>query len=64
MRIEGVTYDIPWGQMRRGMSIFVPCLDPEKAKGKVERHTDELGLRIIQKATIEDGIQGLRIWRT
>lgn len=63
MQVEGVTYEIEWRKFRKGMAIFIPCIDPKRAKTQVLEVTNRLKLKILTKVVIEDGIRGLRIWR-
>lgn len=63
MLIEGVTYEIDWRTFKRGRSIFLPCLDPKRAKTQLLEVTDRLRLKVLVKIIIFDGIRGLRVWR-
>jgi hypothetical protein len=63
MQIEGVIYEVDWRKFRRGMSMFFPCLDPAKAKRQLLEVTNRLGVNILTKTVIVDGIRGLRVWR-
>jgi hypothetical protein len=63
MQVEGVTYEVNWKAFRRGTSLFIPCLEPRRAKPQVLEVTDRLNIKILVKVVIEDGIRGLRIWR-
>jgi tRNA A37 threonylcarbamoyladenosine dehydratase len=63
MQIEGVTYEVEWKHFKKGMSFFVPCLDPKRAKAQLMVVTKRLKLKVLTKAVIEDGIRGLRVWR-
>lgn len=62
MRVEGVKYQVNWKAFRRGTSIFIPCLDPKRAKAQVLVVTNRLRIKVLIKVTIEDGVRGLRIW--
>jgi hypothetical protein len=62
MRVEGVNYEINWKAFRRGTSIFIPCLNPKRAKAQILVVTTRLRIKILTKVVIEDGIRGLRIW--
>jgi hypothetical protein len=64
MQVEKVNYDINWKAFKRGYSIFIPCLDPVRAKQEVFRTTKRLKLTVLIKVVIVEGIRGLRIWRT
>ena len=63
MLVEKVSYDINWKRFKRGTSIFIPCLDPKKARAQVLVVTKRLKLKVLTKVVIVDGIRGLRIWR-
>lgn len=64
MKVEGVSYDINWRKFKRGTSIFIPCLDVPKARAQLMVVTKRLKLKVLTKVVIQDGIKGLRIWRT
>jgi hypothetical protein len=63
MQVEGVTYEINWKAFKRGMAIFIPCLDPKVARPQVLAVTKRLRLKVLMKVVVQDGIRGLRIWR-
>lgn len=63
MLVEGVKYEINWRKFRPGTSIFIPCLDPVRAKAQVIAVTKRLRINILTKVVIVDGIRGLRVWR-
>jgi hypothetical protein len=63
MKVEGVSYDVNWRRFKRGTSIFIPCLDPRRAKEQILTVTNRLRLKVLFKVTIEDNVRGLRVWR-
>lgn len=63
MQVEGVTYEVNWRKFRKGTSIFIPCLEPRRARPQVLEVTERLNLKVLVKVCIEGGIRGLRIWR-
>jgi len=63
MWVEGVSYEIPWTRMKRGQAIFIPCLDPPRARAQILAITKRLKLKILMKVVIHERIRGLRIWR-
>lgn len=63
MLVEGVKYEVNWRNFRPGTSIFIPCLDPVRAKAQVVAVTKRLRIKILTKVVLQDGIRGLRIWR-
>jgi len=64
MRIEGINYELNWQEFTVGSSFFVPCLNDVKARERIETKMNRLGYAVIIKLVIEDGIRGLRVWRT
>ena len=63
MWVEGVNYEIPWTRFKRGQSIFIPCLDPPRAKAQILDTTSRRKIKILMAIVIIDSIRGLRIWR-
>jgi len=63
MQVEKIDYFVKWELFTKGSSIFVPCLSPSTARAEVLCTTDMLGLKVIMKSVIHDGVRGLRIWR-
>lgn len=63
MQVEKVSYQINWKAFRRGTSIFIPCLDPARAKREVSPVMQRLRFKVVMKPVVEDSIRGLRIWR-
>jgi hypothetical protein len=63
MRIDGVSYELDWKKFKPGTSFFIPCLDPEKAREQLARTTSRLGVNVLTKVLIVDGVRGLRVWR-
>ncbi len=64
MKIETVHYQINWAKFRRGYSFFIPCINVKEAREELRRVTKRLDISIVTKVVIEDGVKGLRIWRT
>jgi hypothetical protein len=63
MRVEGLAYELDWQEFTVGSSFFIPCLDADKARKRVEDKMERLGYNVIVKLVIEDGVRGLRVWR-
>jgi hypothetical protein len=63
MLVEQINYEIEWKHFRRGMSFFIPCLDPLTAKRTIRAPLRRLGIRALLKTKIEDGVMGVRVWR-
>jgi hypothetical protein len=64
MQIEGVSYDVNWRAFKKGTSLFFPCLDQDRAETQLMVVMNRLRLKVLVKHVIEDGIRGLRVWRT
>lgn len=64
MKIETISYNIDWSKFHRGYSFFVPCIDHKAALAEVNRVTKRLAIPVVTKVVIEEGVKGLRIWRT
>ena len=63
MRVEGVNYTVNWRAFKRGTSIFIPCLDPPRARAEIKAVLHRLRIKALLKVQIHEGIRGLRIWR-
>jgi hypothetical protein len=63
MLIEKISYDVDWKKFKVGYSMFIPCLDPAQAKKDILRVTDRLKIDVLLKIVIEEGVQGIRMWR-
>jgi len=64
MRVDRIKYGIDWEKFVVGSSFFIPCIHTEACKQKVKQTTKDLRMRVVMKVVIQDGIRGLRIWRT
>lgn len=61
---DGVRVVIDWEKFLVGMSIFIPCINTEKARRQAARICKELGYEVIIKVNISDKKLGVRVWRT
>ena len=64
MIIETVSYKINWRNFKKGYSFFVPCIDVAKAREEISRVTKRLKMEVVTKVVVEEGVKGLRVWRT
>jgi len=64
MLVEQISYNVNWKNFKVGYSIFIPCLNPNVAKKDVLRVTKRLKMDVVFKVVVEEGVRGLRIWRT
>lgn len=54
---------VDWSSMVVGASVFVPCVDTDKAKKQVSKIAEMKGWTIEVRVRIENGMFGVRIWR-
>jgi len=55
---------IQWDDMVVGASVFVPCVDTEKAKQQLEKVAELKSWQVATRVRIESKIFGVRMWRT
>lgn len=63
MLVEKVNYQIDWAKFSVGSSFFIPCLNPIKARDEILPVLRRLKYEVVHKVVIEDGVQGIRVWR-
>ena len=60
---DGVKVIVQWDKMVVGASVFIPCIDTEKAKQQVEKVVAAKSWQVETRVRIENKMFGLRIWR-
>jgi hypothetical protein len=63
MQVEKVSYQINWRAFRPGASFFIPCLNPAMAVQDILRVTKRLKFKTVTRVVIQEGVQGVRVWR-
>jgi len=63
MLTNGVDYQILWAEFKPGSSMFIPVIDTKSAIAAITRESKRLEFEFTHKIVIEDGIQGIRVWR-
>jgi hypothetical protein len=63
VKAHGISFEIDWSRFKPGRTFFIPCLDLEDAKKQVARVAKRLRYSVEMKGVIENGVQGLRVWR-
>jgi len=58
-----VSYQINWKTFKAGWSFFIPCLHPPTARQELLKETKRLKFKVVIKVVLEDGVQGIRVWR-
>lgn len=61
---DGVKVIVQWDKMVVGASVFIPCIDTEKAKQQLEKIAELKSWQVAIRVRIENKMFGLRIWRT
>jgi hypothetical protein len=63
MLTNGVDYQILWSEFKPGTSIFIPAIDTKAAIEAMKKESERLEFQFVHKVVIEDGVQGIRVWR-
>ena len=61
---DGVKIIVAWDDMDIGTSIFVPCVNTEKAKKQLVKFFKHNTWQYVVRVRIENSMLGVRIWRT
>tara|TARA_R110000868_G_scaffold379228_1_gene645003 strand:+ start:675 stop:902 length:228 start_codon:yes stop_codon:yes gene_type:complete len=61
---DGLRITINWGVMDVKSSIFIPCINTEKAKDQLKKLAKRKKWEFEVQICIEDKKLGLRVWRT
>ena len=60
---NGVDYQIRWAEFQPGASMFIPAIDLDSAIAALKKESERLEFEFVHKVVVEDGIQGIRVWR-
>ena len=61
---DGVRIVVDWGAMVVGSSVFIPCVDTDKAMQQVRRIcVDDMEWDIRVRSVLEGAFLGVRVWR-
>jgi hypothetical protein len=63
MLTNNVDYQILWSEFKPGTSIFIPAIDTKAATEAMKKESERLEFQFVHKVVIEDGVQGIRVWR-
>jgi len=55
---------VEWDAMAVGASVFIPCVDTDKAKKQANKIAEMKGWTFEIRVRIENDMFGVRIWRT
>lgn len=64
LEIEGVQVQVDWSKFYVGSSFFVPCIKTQTFLMQFMIHARRREFTIRAMARIENGMWGIRIWRT
>lgn len=60
---DGVRIIVDWDSMKTGMSVFILCVNTEKAVKQIKNIVQSKRWKVETRVVIEDGKLGVRIWR-
>jgi len=63
MRILNLTLQVPWSDLKPGMSFFIPCLDTTPVIEFLVAEGARHKYKMLAKQVIEKNMYGLRCWR-
>jgi hypothetical protein len=61
---DRVEFVIPWDNFNIGASIFIPSMHPADTLRSFKREADQRAVTYVYRVVVENGVQGLRVWRT
>lgn len=61
---DRVEFVIPWDNFTLGTSIFIPSMDPNRTLRAFRKEAQDHGVTFVFRFVVENGTQGLRVWRT
>tara|TARA_R110002073_G_scaffold102509_3_gene232692 strand:+ start:48 stop:311 length:264 start_codon:yes stop_codon:yes gene_type:complete len=60
---DGVKIIVNWDDMVTGASVFIPCINTEKAMNQAAKILLDKGYKTEARVVVENSILGVRIWR-
>jgi hypothetical protein len=60
---DGVHITVNWNKLVVGASVFIPCINIEKAKEQLKRVAQMKQYETTTHICIENGMWGVRMWR-
>jgi len=60
---DKVKVTVSWEDMVIGASVFIPCINTEKAKQQMEKIAKDKSWQVAVRVCIENEMFGVRIWR-
>ncbi len=63
MRSDRIEFVIPWDNFTLGTSIFIPSLNPGDTLRSFRKEAEQRAVTYVYRIVVENGVQGLRVWR-
>jgi len=60
---SGLPVIIEWHKFIIGSSFYIPTLDPDKLVADIKREARERNMTVKSRFCLENGTQGVRVWR-
>jgi len=60
---DGVHITVNWNKLVVGASVFIPCINTEKARKQLKRVAQMKQYETTTHVCIENGMWGVRMWR-
>ena len=60
---DGVRIIVDWDSIKTGMSVFILCVNTEKAVKQIKNIVQSKKWKVETRVVIENGKLGVRIWR-
>lgn len=61
---DRIEFLIPWGEFTPGASIFIPSMNPRMTLARFRQEAEQHGAMFTFRFVVENGVQGLRVWRS
>lgn len=61
---DRIEFVIPWDDFRIGASVFIPSMNPGDTLRSFKKEADQRAVTYVYRVVVENGVQGLRVWRT
>jgi hypothetical protein len=60
---DGVRVVVKWHEVQVGMSLFIPCINTDRAIRQVNKITKDWGWNIETRVGVAGDKWGVRVWR-
>jgi hypothetical protein len=61
---DRIEFEVPWGRFTIGTSIFIPSMNPTETLRAFRKEAEAKNVTFVFRFVVENGTQGLRVWRT